>query len=123
MGPAPLHLRLSVKAHASSILPVSSLPGAQQPPTVTEAALVLMSAWRTKRYLLAIVGDEITPNDLGSRTSAVSNLHLKGITIRVGGDVDAPGFEALGEATKLSGWDTEEVLSAFGRMNRVIDGS
>jgi hypothetical protein len=32
---------------------------AQQLPTVTEA-LRLMSAWRTKRYLLAIVGDEIT---------------------------------------------------------------
>jgi hypothetical protein len=82
---------------------------AQQLPTVTEA-LRLMSAWRTKRYLLAIVGDEITPNELGYRASPALNLHLKGTTIRVGGDVDAPAFAGLGEATKLGGWDADATI-------------
>jgi hypothetical protein len=77
----------------------------------------------SKRFLLTIAGPGVDSQELGYRTSAVQNLHLTGVTLRVGEDTKDHGLLLLGPSIIINHWYRQGVLDAFSEMESIIADS
>jgi hypothetical protein len=88
--------------------------------TIIDASLRVMSPWRRRRFLLALIGPQISPQQLGSETALAQNLHLSGLTVKVGEDAKHFGYLSLGHAIIMSDWYDVSVLGAFNDFGTTV---
>jgi hypothetical protein len=94
----------------------------QAPGSLIEAALASMSSWRTRRFLLVVAGPDASAEDLGYRRQELQTLHLRGITLIVGGAPQGNfDFASLGTAIFTGRWNVITVRDAFDEFASEID--